>query len=377
MGEKDLYAILGVPRNASQEEIKRAYRKLARRYHPDVNPGNKEAEERFKEISEAHEILSDPEKRKLYDEFGMAGLQAGFDADRARAYEQWQRQQREFAGGFGPGGFSGFGRFESFEDIFSDLFGERARPGPRAGADLETEVEIDLLDAVRGRTMEISLQRPSVCASCQGTGEDRAAATTCSECLGSGRVQAARGPVRFSRTCPRCGGSGRMSTRPCSTCGGAGETVQTERLQVRIPPGVEDGSRVRLAGKGAPGLHGGPPGDLYLRVHIRPHPILERRGDDLYMNVPITVGEAVNGASITVPSPAGGALRVQVPAGSQSGKLLRIRGRGVPHLHGGGAGDLYLRLMIHVPTKDTEAVRQAAKVLDEHTVPHPRDNLKL
>ncbi|GIW45394.1 MAG: chaperone protein DnaJ [Candidatus Binatia bacterium] len=373
MAEKDLYAILGVPRNASQDEIKRAYRKLARRYHPDVNPGNKEAEEKFKEISEAHEILSDPEKRKLYDEFGMAGLQAGFDAERARAYEQWQRQQREAGAGFS----SGFGRFESFEDIFSDLFGERMRPGPRPGADLETEVEVDLLDVIRGRTMEISLQRPSVCTSCQGTGEDLSAATTCSECLGSGRIQAARGPVRFSRTCPRCGGSGRISTRACPKCGGAGETVQAERLQVRIPPGVEDGSRVRLAGKGAPGAHGGPPGDLYLRVRVRPHPLLERRGDDLYMNVPITVGEAISGAAITVPNPAGGAIRVQVPAGSQSGKLLRIRGRGVPHLHGGGAGDLYLRLMIHVPPADNEAVRQAAKVLDEHTRPNPRDSLRL
>lgn len=373
MPEKDLYAILGVPRNASQEEIKRAYRKLARRYHPDVNPGNKEAEEKFKEISEAHEILSDPEKRKLYDEFGMAGLQAGFEADRARAYQQWQRQQQEFARGFG----AGFGRFESFEDVFSDLFGERVRPGPQPGADLETEVEIDLLDAVRGRTMEISLQRPVMCTACQGSGEDVAGAMTCTECLGSGRIQAARGPIRFSRTCPRCGGLGRISTRACQRCGGAGQTVQTERLQVRIPPGVDEGSRVRVQGKGAPGVHGGPPGDLYLRVRIRPHPFLERRGDDLYMNVPVTVGEAIAGATITVPSPAGGTLRVQVPPGSQSGKLLRIRGRGVPHLHEGGAGDLYLRLLIHVPTRDSEAVRQAAKTLDENTTPHPREQLRL
>lgn len=373
MPEKDLYAILGVPRNASQEEIKRAYRKLARRYHPDVNPGNKEAEEKFKEISEAHEILSDPEKRKLYDEFGMAGLQAGFDAERARAYEQWQQQQREFARGFG----GGFGRFESFEDIFSDLFGERARPGPRPGADLETEVEIDLLDAVRGRTMEISLQRPEICGTCLGSGEDIASSTTCGECLGSGRIQVARGPVRFARTCPRCGGVGRISTRACPKCAGSGQTVQIERLQVRIPPGVDEGSRVRLQGKGAPGAHGGPAGDLYLRVHVRPHALLERRGDDLYMNVPITVGEAISGASITVPNPAGGSLRVQVPPGSQSGKLLRIRGRGVPHLHGGGAGDLYLRLMIHVPTQDSQAVREAARTLDEQTRPHPRDQLKL
>ncbi len=373
MPEKDLYAILGVPRNASQEEIKRAYRKLARRYHPDVNPGNREAEEKFKDISEAHEILSDPEKRKLYDEFGMAGLQAGFDAERARAYEQWQRAQQESARSFR----GGFGRFESFEDIFSDLFGERARPGPRPGADLETEVEIDLLDAIRGHTMEISLQRPEICSACQGSGEDTAGAIACSECLGSGRIQVARGPVRFSRTCPRCAGSGRISTRACPSCAGAGQTVRTERLQVRVPPGVDDGSRVRLPGKGAPGAHGGPPGDLYLRVRIRPHPLLERRGDDLYMNVPISVLEAVAGAAITVPSPTGGNLRVQVPAGSQSGKLLRIRGRGVPHLHGGGAGDLYLRLMIHVPAQDTPAVREAARALEEHMLPHPREQLKL
>lgn len=372
MAEKDLYAILGVPRTATQEEIKKAYRKLARRYHPDVNPGNKEAEEKFKEISEAHEILSDPEKRKLYDEFGMAGLQAGFDAERARGYEQWRREQAEFGRAYGG---AGFGRFESFEDIFGDLFGEAVRPGPRPGADLESEIEVDLLDAIRGRTVELSLERPAVCQVCRGTGQDPAATMTCTECLGSGRVQVARGPVRFSRTCPRCAGSGSIASRECSACGGAGQSVQQERLQVRIPPGVDNGSRIRVAGKGAPGLGGGPPGDLYLRVRVRPHPWLERRGDDLYMDVPVTVSEAVLGGPITVPTPTG-TIRVHVPPGSQSGKLLRIRGKGVPHLQGGGSGDLYLRLMVHVPTDSSEAVRNAAKALDALYGGNPRDRIR-
>ncbi len=372
MAEKDLYAILGVARSATHDEIKKAYRKLARRYHPDVNPGNKEAEEKFKDISEAYEILSDPEKRKLYDEFGMAGLQAGFDAERARAYEQWRREQAEFGRGFSG---AGFGRFESFEDIFGDLFGEAVRPGPRAGADLESEIEIDLLDAIRGRTVEITLERPGMCPQCGGAGSDPAATVTCSECLGAGRVQVARGPVRFSRTCPRCGGKGVISSRACATCGGSGQRVEQERLQVRIPPGVDTGSRVRVAGKGAPGLAGGPPGDLYLRVRVRPHLWLERRGDDLYMDVPITVSEAIEGGPITVPTPTG-AIRVNVPAGSNSGKLLRIRGKGVPHLQGGGSGDLYLRLMVHVPSVASEAVRNAARTLEAHYAGNPRDRLR-
>jgi len=372
MAEKDLYAILGVPRTATQEEIKKAYRKLARRYHPDVNPGNKEAEEKFKYISQAYEVLSDPEKRKLYDEFGMAGLQAGFDAERARAYEQWRREQAEFGRGFGE---TGFGRFESFEDIFGDLFGERIRPGPRPGADLESEIEIDLLDAIRGRTVEVSLERPTQCTACGGTGNDPGSTITCSECFGTGRVQVARGPVRFSRTCPRCGGSGVTSARPCAKCGGAGQTVERERLEVRIPPGVDTGSRVRVPGKGSPGIGGGPPGDLYLRIRVRPHPWLERRGDDLYMDLPLTVSEALLGGSITVPTPTG-AVRVNVPAGSNSGKLLRLRGKGVPHLKGGGSGDLYLRLMVHVPSRVTEEARSAARTLDAYYEGNPRDRIR-
>lgn len=372
MADKDLYATLGVPRTATQEEIKKAYRKLARRYHPDVNPGSKEAEEKFKEISEAHEILSDPEKRKLYDEFGMAGVQAGFDAERARAYEQWRREQAGFGRTYGA---AGFGRFESFEDIFGDLFGEAVRPGPRPGADLESEVEVDLLAAIRGSTLELAFERPSPCNLCGGTGNDPTSTSTCSECLGTGRVQVARGPVRFSRTCPRCGGSGSMAARECAACGGSGQTVQRERLQVRIPPGVDNGSRIRVAGKGAPGIGGGPPGDLYLRVRVRPHPWIERRGDDLYMDVPLTVSEAVLGGPITVPTPTG-TIRVQVPPGSQSGKLLRIRGKGVPHLQGGGAGDLYLRLMIEIPSQSSDAVRAAAQALDTHYGGNPRDRIR-
>jgi molecular chaperone DnaJ len=358
MPTNDLYATLGVSKSASTAEIKKAYRKLARRYHPDVNPGSKASEEKFKQISEAHDILSDTEKRKAYDEFGMESLRAGFDPGQARAYEQFRARQG--AQEQPSGGFGGYGRFE---DILGDLFGESARPGPQPGLDSEAEVELDFLDAVRGVSRDISIDRSESCSACGGTGNDPTAESQCTECLGKGRVQVGQGPVAFSRPCPRCGGSGRISTRSCQTCGGRGHTTKRERLHVRIPAGVDTGSRVRVAGKGLPGRAGGPPGDLYLVIRVRPHPLLERRGDDLHLDVPITVGEGVYGSTITVPTPSGD-VRLKVPAGSQSGKLLRMRGRGVAALKGGGSGDLYVRLMVQVPSDESEKLRDAVQAID-------------
>ncbi len=384
MTEKDLYAVLGVPRTASIEEIRKAYRKLARTLHPDVNPGNKEAEDRFKAVAEAHDILGDPEKRKLYDEFGMAGVQAGFDPQQARAYrEQAAEWERRAAG---AGGGTGFGGYASFEDILGDIFGGAgpgAGPGGRAGAsaarggaDAESELTIDLLDAVRGLSTTLTIQRRDVCATCTGSGADPGSVSACPECHGAGTVRVGRGPVAFMRTCPRCGGTGQISARPCATCGGSGERLSSEKLTVRVPPGVETGSRVRVAGKGAPGVGGGAPGDLYIRITVRPHPLLERRGDDLYLDLPVTVGEAVLGASIEVPTP-DGPVRVKVPARSQAGRQLRVKGRGVPQLRGGGRGDLYLRLVVHVPDSDSPQVADAARTLDAAYAQNPRTGWRL
>jgi molecular chaperone DnaJ len=373
MADKDLYAVLGVKRDASAENIKKTYRKLARRYHPDVNPGNKQAEERFKEISQAHDVLSDPERRKIYDEFGMQGLQAGFDAGKARAYGEWKGRRQAGAESFDRGGF---GRYSRFEDVFGDIFSGAARHGAQPGHDIEAALEIGLLDAVRGVSTQISIERPELCTRCGGSGNEPGSETECPECHGSGQVQMGRGPVAFGRTCPRCGGAGRVSTRTCSACNGRGEIAQRERLNVHIPAGVDSGSRVRVAGKGAPGHNGGPPGDLYIVVRVGPHPVLERRGNDLHLDVPITVGEAALGGTITVPTP-DGERRVKVPPGSQSGKLLRIRGHGVPALKGGERGNLYIRLMIQVPIDGGEKVHEAIRAMESAYSKDLRSDLRL
>ncbi len=318
MAERDYYQILGVNRGASQEDIRKAYRKLARKYHPDINPGNKEAENRFKEISVANDVLSDSKKRKLYDEFGEAGLAAGFNAENARRYRQWQTQsQWQTQTGARPG----TARHEFTMDDLGDLFGglgnifgagRRTRTGPSRGADIEAAMEIDFLDAVRGFQTSLTLQRPVTCESCHGTGSKPGT----------------------SATCPVCGGLGRVQ-RP-------------DTIRVNIPPGAEPDKRIRLRGRGEAGLRGGPAGDLYIVPRIRPHPLLTRSGRDLTMELPITVGEAVLGATVEVPTPTG-PVKVKIPAGAQSGQRLRIKGKGVAAHGSSPAGDLYLQIMIRVP----------------------------
>ncbi len=380
---RDLYADLGVKRSASAEEIKKAYRKLARKYHPDVNPGNREAEEKFKRISFAYDALSDPAKRKAYDEFGVDGLQSGFDADRAREFKRAQ----EAYGGFGRRGRDvgdddvgfGGGRYSSFEDIFGDLFGGRGEaPGRTAaqrGPDLESTLEVDLLSAIRGTTATISLSKPVECPTCHGTGTE-GNGTPCPDCDGTGETKVGSGPLSFKRRCPRCGGSGRINQRACPRCSGAGRVDKVERLNVKIPAGVDDGSRIRLAGKGGAGIGGAPPGDLYIVTRVLPHPRLERRGLDLSLNVPVTVGEAMHGATIDVPTP-DGTVKLKVPPGSQSGNKLRLRGKGVPEMKGTKRGDLYVVLMVQVPTDGTERVREAVTVLEDSYVRNPRADLRL
>jgi len=347
VADHDYYRILGVERTASQEEIRKVYRKLARKYHPDINPGNKEAENKFKEISVAHDILSHPKKRKLYDEFGEAGLAAGFDADKARSYGRWQEQSAR------SGGTHGFAS-EDLGDLFGDLGGlfsggRRARPGPIQGGDIEATVEIDFLDAVRGFQTSLTLERPVPCENCRGSGvKPGTAPTTCPECRGTGSKPIVDGPLQFRQTCPRCMGSGRLPGEPCPACKGAGRVLRPETIRVNIPPGTEPGKRIRLRGKGEAGMRGGPAGDLYIVPRIRPHPLLTRSGRDLTLELPITVGEAVGGATVEVPTPTG-PVKVKIPAGAQSGQRLRIKGKGVPAHGQSPAGDLYLRLMVRVP----------------------------
>ena len=363
---EDFYKILGVSREASQDEIKKAYRKLARKWHPDLNPGNQEAEQKFKDISRAYDALGNEEKRKLFDEFGEEGLQAGFDAEKAREYKQWGAGFQQQAGRSGAG--AGFGQYHSYEDLFGDLFGFGGagagfrEAGPARGRDIEHEMNIGLLEALRGFETELAMQKPVECRTCRGSGMDPGSKmTTCQGCGGSGRVNVAEGPMQFTRPCPQCGGHGQTG-KACPQCGGTGRIMDTERIRVTIPPGVREGSRVRVAGKGEPGGNGGPAGDLYLVVHVKPHPVLTRDGDNLHMDVPVTIREVMAGGTITVPT-VDGPLKVKVPPKSQSGQTLRLKGKGALNTKTRKHGDLMIRLVVKVPqTDDPEALKAAGEM---------------
>ena len=373
MADRDYYQILGVDRSASLADIRKAYRKLARKYHPDINPGNKEAESKFKEISVAHDILSDVEKRKLYEEFGEAGLTAGFDAEKARSYQQWQKQSSR-AGG--PYEFN----MHDLGDLFGDLgnfsaAGRRTRPGPMRGEDIEAAMEIDFLDAVRGFRTSLTLQRSVSCEICHGAGtKPGSTPTTCPECQGTGGKSVVQGPLQFRQRCPQCMGSGRMPGDPCASCRGTGQVLRPETIRVNIPPGAEPRKRIRLGGKGKSGVRGGPAGDLYIVPRIRPHPLLTRSGRDLTMELPITVGEAVRGANVEVPTPIG-TVKVKIPAGAQSGQSLRVKGKGVSAHGQTPAGDLYLRLMVRVPKE--KVAHEVIDKIDQAYTEDVRKNVRL
>lgn len=379
---KDYYEILGVKKDATKEEIKKAYRKLARKWHPDINPGNKEAEQRFKEISSAYDCLGDDEKRKLYDEFGVEGLRAGFDEEKAREYKQWGTygQQTAYEGGRGD---QGFGRYQSYEDIFGDLFGggkgfEGGFAGTQAarGRDMEYEITIDLLSALKGFETELSLQKMKKCPGCGGSGIDPASSMTkCRTCGGSGRVNVAQGPIQFTKQCQDCHGHG-STGKACSQCGGSGYVTGTEKIRVTIPQGVKEGSRVRLSGKGEQGFDGGHPGDLYLIIHVKEHPFLKREGDDLYMELPVTVGEAVKGGTITVPT-VDGPVRLKVPPGSQSGKILRLKGKGAVNMKTKKRGEFMVKLIVKVPQIDDRDVLDAVDKIDKYYKSDLRSNIVL
>jgi molecular chaperone DnaJ len=354
---KDPYKTLGVDRKASDEEIKRAYRKLARRYHPDRNPDDKAAEERFKEVQEAYSVLSDPEKRKAYDSGG--GI---------------------FGGGFDPGTFrTGGGGFGGFGDILSDLFGGAGGRGgaraPERGRDLETEVHISFDQAMEGAQVPVTVPLSAPCPTCHGTGaRPGTQPTVCTRCQGRGVEAESQGLFSISQPCRQCGGTGTEIKDPCPTCQGSGRTRQVKRYRVNIPAGVRDGSRVRLAGKGESGPRGGPPGDLYVVTRVAESPIFVRRGDNLEVEVPITFPEAIRGATIEVPTLTG-TKRIRVPPGTQHGTVQRLRGEGPPKLGGRGRGDIHYRLMIDVPRslsrEQREVVDELASVIDGN----PREGL--
>jgi molecular chaperone DnaJ len=352
--EKDYYAVLGVPKNASQAEIKRAYRKLAQKHHPDANAGNAQAEERFKEISSANDVLGDEEKRKAYDrarEMGAAGFGGGFP-------------------GGAPGGYPGGVRFETgdvdLEDLLGGMFGGgggRRRARQRRGADLETEVTLSFDDAMAGVTVPVTLTGPAPCTTCHGSGAAKGTQPlTCPTCSGSGQVTVNQGFFSMAQTCPECQGTGRLIQTPCPTCGGAGVTRRTRTIQAKIPPGVRDGARIKLAGKGEPGGAAGAAGDLYVRVHVAPHRLFGRRGDDLTVEVPITFPEAALGAHVQVPT-LNGPVTLKVPAGTPSGKTFRVKGKGAPMR--GGRGDLLATTVVDVPEKLTKEQKKLLEQLRE------------
>ena len=344
MAKQDYYAALGVRRGASAQEIKRAYRKLARKHHPDVNPGAKEAEAKFKQISEAYEVLSDPEKRRRYDQFGHEASTAGAGTRGAQP-----------GGGFGGFDVSGLdfgsGGLGDLGDLLSDFFGQRSQSraaGPGKGEDLHYSLDINFEDAIRGLATEINIQKHSRCNTCGGSGaRPGSPQETCGECDGSGRLRG-RGPLRTSQACLRCRGTGKVSREACTACAGRGVSFGIERIAVKIPPGVDNGSRVRLQGMGEPGRNSGPAGDLYIITRVRPHPVLERKGDNLYVEVPITITEAALGARIEVPT-IDGVTSMRIPQETSSGQVFRLRSKGVPHLKSGGQGDQFVTVRIVAP----------------------------
>jgi len=365
---KDYYSTLGVDRQAPLADIKKAYRKLARKFHPDLNPGNKSAEAKFKEIQEAYAVLSDPKKKSQYDQFGLAGdFPPGAEAP-----------------GASPGGFEGFNFSDfgtsSFSDLFESMFGRRGgqvRFAPEKGQDVSYSMKVGFEDALRGLQTRIKLNRQADCHDCRGQGtKGKSGLRACPACRGTGQVPMQRGVMRFSAPCPSCGGSGQERGEPCPTCGGRGTQERAETIQVRIPAGVDTGSRVRIPGKGQAGRNNGPAGDLYITIEVEPHPIFRRDGPNLHVRVPITVPEATLGAAIEVPTLDGQAT-IKIPAGTKSGQKFRLKGQGASAAGGKSRGDEFVEVMIVPPSASDPRVRDLMKEWHKLGEPNPRTKTRV
>ena len=399
--KKDYYEILGVKKSASTEDIRKAFRKLARKYHPDVNPGDKSAEEKFKALSEANEVLSDPKKRKIYDQVGF--YSDNIDPATAEAYARAGQSGGGFSGGFPGAGHGGqgvpfdFGGFDfsdlinnaghgqrtssgsgSFRDIFGSIFGggrgaTHAEEGPEPGTDLEYQVNVPFWTVIRGGVMRLNITRQDICSQCHGQGALEAPGK-CSECNGTGQITQTGGRMKFNVQCPRCHGTGKNLTT-CPTCHGEGTITHTEPLEVRIKPGTRDGQRIRVPGKGNAGAHGGAPGDLYAIIRAGDHPIFHRDGDDISLTVPVSATEAALGAKIEVPTIDGRAL-LKIPPGTQSGQKLRLREKGVPSATREGArGDEIVEITVHVPMPRDERTKELLRELAKLNPGDPRAEL--
>jgi molecular chaperone DnaJ len=346
--KRDYYEVLGVARDADEKDIKKAYRRVAMKYHPDRNPDAPDAEQKFREASEAYEILCDREKRQAYDQFGHAGVDSQM--------------------GGGAGGFHG-----SFSDIFGDVFGDifgaagggRGRGGPQRGADLRYTLDISLEEAVKGTTVKIRVPTLVACEPCDGSGaKPGSSASTCGTCGGAGQVRMQQGFFQVQQTCPNCRGKGKVISEPCNSCHGRGRVEETRTLSVKVPPGVDTGDRIRLTGEGEAGPEGGPPGDLYVQMSVREHPIFERDGNHLYCEVPINFADAALGGELEVPT-LDGRVKLKIPAETQTGKLFRLRGKGVKPVRGGATGDLLCRVVVETPVSLTKRQRELLEELQE------------
>ncbi len=349
--KRDYYKILDVPRNAAEAEIKKAYRRLAMKYHPDRNPDDAEAEGRFKEAKEAYEVLTDSQKRAAYDQYGHAGVEAAAAGARGR----------------GSGAADAFS--DIFGDVFGDIFGTARRSGGRAqvfrGADLRYELELDLPQAVFGHTIEIEVPKLVECEVCHGTGAAKGSSPiTCDTCGGVGQVRISQGFFQLQQTCPKCRGGGTIVRNPCDGCFGQGRVRRTRKLSVKIPPGVDSGDRIRLAGEGEAGRNGGPPGDLYVETHVREHPIFERDGEHLSCEVPVSFATAVLGGTVEVPT-LDGNIALKIPAETQSGRVFRLRDKGVKPVRGGSRGDLFCRVVVETPVHLSAEQKELIRKLDD------------
>jgi molecular chaperone DnaJ len=352
MAKRDYYEVLGVAKNASEDEIKKAYRKLAMKHHPDRNPGDKAAEEKFKEAKEAYEMLTDASKREAYDRFGHAGVDPNMGG----------------AGGPGAQGFGGFA--DVFGDIFGDIFGgaQGGRGGQRSnvfrGADLRYAMDVSLEQAAHGFETEIRVPSWESCDTCKGSGaKPGTKPQQCRTCNGQGSVRVQQGFFSIQQTCPTCHGSGKVIPEPCETCSGVGRVKRNKTLQVKIPAGIDDGMRIRSAGNGEPGVNGGPPGDLYVEIHVKEHAVFQRDGDDLHCHVPVSMTTAALGGTVKVPT-LGGSAEIELPEGTQAGKTFRLRGKGIKGVRSSYPGDLYAHVVVETPVRLTEKQKQLLRELD-------------